>query len=414
MTLEKIAFSLIQKTPRSWRHSAIALFFMSILPSPGLTNSIINQPEHDISGLSQLEQNLTRFLTQLESIPKQEPIVKPHELAPPQTRQTDRSLEKSLVVFKEKLNIALKKKQATQPPLLLDTSSTPDKKPYQFRYADQINTKAPLEEISNIMGLYGFVDNIPDASPPAEKPTPKQKSIVQRHDLDLLPLDLQANQATHNLAPISTSSGSLSTPSNRFNPNFDPSSPKSIRNYIAQNRHHFSDQEQVLSPKMRQSYKGIWVLVDSYDQVIYIMKNDQPIKTMENASFGRNGTTWFKIRDDEKTPLGEYRINWINRKSQYHLFFGLDYPSIGQIDYAYQKGLLDHETYEETLTYFKRYRNPPQTTLLGGNIGIHGIGNADREIHEQFNWTRGCIALTNQQIDTLSKYIRIGTPVVIK
>ena len=57
---------------------------------------------------------------------------------------------------------------------------------------------------------------------------------------------------------------------------------------------------------------------------------------------------------------------------------------------------------------------PPQQTALGGHIGIHGIGAGDPRIHEDFNWTSGCIALTNAQIDDLAGWVRLGMRVVVR
>jgi hypothetical protein len=57
---------------------------------------------------------------------------------------------------------------------------------------------------------------------------------------------------------------------------------------------------------------------------------------------------------------------------------------------------------------------PPQDTPLGGFIGIHGTGAGDPKIHGQYNWTSGCIALTNEQIDRLTNWVQIGTPVEIR
>ena len=57
-----------------------------------------------------------------------------------------------------------------------------------------------------------------------------------------------------------------------------------------------------------------------------------------------------------------------------------------------------------------------QNTPLGGAIGIHGIGEITEEkleIHRTINWTKGCIALTNDEIDDLLHYIGVGTKVVI-
>ena len=59
-------------------------------------------------------------------------------------------------------------------------------------------------------------------------------------------------------------------------------------------------------------------------------------------------------------------------------------------------------------------RRPPQDTALGGYIGIHGTGDGDLRIHSEYNWTNGCIALTNEQIDRLLDWVRVGTPVEIR
>ena len=47
-------------------------------------------------------------------------------------------------------------------------------------------------------------------------------------------------------------------------------------------------------------------------------------------------------------------------------------------------------------------------------IGIHGIGDGDRGVHRDFNWTNGCVALTNEEIDELLRWVKIGTPVEIR
>jgi lipoprotein-anchoring transpeptidase ErfK/SrfK len=47
-------------------------------------------------------------------------------------------------------------------------------------------------------------------------------------------------------------------------------------------------------------------------------------------------------------------------------------------------------------------------------IGIHGLGNGDPLIHEEFNWTDGCIALTNEEVDELASWIHLGTRVEVQ
>ena len=51
---------------------------------------------------------------------------------------------------------------------------------------------------------------------------------------------------------------------------------------------------------------------------------------------------------------------------------------------------------------------------MTGNIGIHGVGSGDLDVHREYNWTNGCVALTNAQIDILAQWAHIGTPVEIR
>jgi lipoprotein-anchoring transpeptidase ErfK/SrfK len=42
------------------------------------------------------------------------------------------------------------------------------------------------------------------------------------------------------------------------------------------------------------------------------------------------------------------------------------------------------------------------------------VGEGSVAVHEQYNWTNGCVALTNDQIDRLARWVKIGTPVEIR
>ena len=66
-------------------------------------------------------------------------------------------------------------------------------------------------------------------------------------------------------------------------------------------------------------------------------------------------------------------------------------------------------TYERVRTAWSNGRTPPQDTPLGGQIGIHGVGAGDPRIHSAgINWTSGCVALDNHQIDALRPMVKKG------
>lgn len=157
-----------------------------------------------------------------------------------------------------------------------------------------------------------------------------------------------------------------------------------------------------------------WVLVDTRTEILMVMAGDKPVEVFDNIALGRKGAGVKQERGDDKTPVGVFRIGWVNEHSQYNLFFGLNYPNLEYAERAYQAGRIDGLTYYTIRYAIKEGRRPPQDTLLGGSIGIHGIGGGDPWVHANFNWTHGCIALTNRDIQRLAKWVRIGTRVEIR
>jgi murein L,D-transpeptidase YafK len=162
------------------------------------------------------------------------------------------------------------------------------------------------------------------------------------------------------------------------------------------------------------AYDGIWLLVDTDALKIEVKRGEQTIDIIDGIAIGQAGAGQKTHRGDNITPYGEYRIGWVGQQSSFHKFFGLNYPSIQDADHALRSGIIDHFTYGNIITAHRYNQVPPQNTVLGGRIGIHGLGRADEKIHRTMNWTHGCIALTNNQIDHLSRWVDTGTLVKIK
>jgi murein L,D-transpeptidase YafK len=159
---------------------------------------------------------------------------------------------------------------------------------------------------------------------------------------------------------------------------------------------------------------GAWLLVDTHTATAEVRRDGKPLVRISNLSFGRGGVSRVHEEGDETTPLGEYHIRWINRDSQFHVFLQLDYPNMRTLDEANRQGLLDDNTYESLLDFAVAHGYIPQNSPLGGHIGLHGLGKADPKIHRRFNWTEGCVAMTDAQIDKLLEFVSIGTRVVIR
>ena len=163
-----------------------------------------------------------------------------------------------------------------------------------------------------------------------------------------------------------------------------------------------------------QQRSDIWLLVDTRNLTLDVKLGDITLVQFKNIAIGRNGSGLKKRRGDDTTPLGSYKISWINNKSRYKLFFGFDYPSIDNAYKALLSGRVDKNTYRRIVQAHKNNQVPSQNTALGGMIGIHGLGSADKKIHDTMNWTHGCIALDNEQIERLKQWVKIGTKVVVK
>lgn len=111
------------------------------------------------------------------------------------------------------------------------------------------------------------------------------------------------------------------------------------------------------------------------------------------VSLGKNPVGHKQFEGDGKTPEGRYRINERNPHSGYHKNLGVSYPN------------------EADQAYAARHGKSP-----GGLIKIHGIKNGLGFIgrkHLQKDWTDGCIAVTDEEIDELYRSVKHNAEIEI-
>jgi hypothetical protein len=100
-----------------------------------------------------------------------------------------------------------------------------------------------------------------------------------------------------------------------------------------------------------------------------------------------------RFQGDERTPEGLYHITDRNPNSICHKNLGISYPNDADRAYARARG-----------------RSP------GGDIKIHGLPNGQGDLgaaHLQWDWTNGCIAVTDDEVDELYDRVVIGSPILI-
>lgn len=158
------------------------------------------------------------------------------------------------------------------------------------------------------------------------------------------------------------------------------------------------------------------IVISKKDNELKVEKSGQVVKTYHIAS-GKGGKGTKRRRGDSKTPIGTYRISSFKESSRFHYFIQLDYPNLMDAWYGYKNQTIDANDFKRIASAYKKREAPPQDTELGGFIGIHGLGVTDEKkltIHQELNWTEGCIALTNEEVNDLRNFIDVGTPVIIR
>lgn len=127
------------------------------------------------------------------------------------------------------------------------------------------------------------------------------------------------------------------------------------------------------------------IYVSKSKQELQLFRDEQLLKTYK-VRFGDQPKGHKQTEGDERTPEGKYVIDYKNPASDFHLSLHVSYPNATDKERAATAGV-----------------SP------GGDIMVHGGNNVFR----RYNWTDGCIALTNKQIEEVWRLVDVGTPIEI-
>ncbi len=157
------------------------------------------------------------------------------------------------------------------------------------------------------------------------------------------------------------------------------------------------------------------VVIQKSRNVLTLYKGMTPVKSYW-AVFGKGHSRGDKRRKgDKRTPEGEFYICTLNHSERFYKFMGISYPGLKHAEKGFRQGMITQSEYQEILKAHRERRQPPWETELGGAIGIHGrmLGAAVRPGARLENWTDGCIALNNEDVDEIYSVVSLGTPVII-
>jgi murein L,D-transpeptidase YafK len=133
-----------------------------------------------------------------------------------------------------------------------------------------------------------------------------------------------------------------------------------------------------------------FVLVDKSDRILVLYRGGKAFRAYRGLQFGDAPFGHKRFEGDERTPEGRYTIDTRNPQSAYHLSLRISYPNAADRRFAAGYG-----------------RSP------GGDIFIHGQPNGMAG-RMRGDWTDGCIALTNDEIEELWTLVPDGTPIEIR
>jgi murein L,D-transpeptidase YafK len=135
------------------------------------------------------------------------------------------------------------------------------------------------------------------------------------------------------------------------------------------------------------------VVIEKSARRLTLLRNGNPLKTYRVA-LGRVPIGAKEYEGDQRTPEGLYRIDFHKPDSDYHLALHISYPEQRDVDRAAALGL-----------------------SAGSDIMIHGLPNGRGWVgrfHRRSDWTAGCIATANFEIEEIYRAVPDGTPVELR
>jgi murein L,D-transpeptidase YafK len=135
------------------------------------------------------------------------------------------------------------------------------------------------------------------------------------------------------------------------------------------------------------------ILVEKAERRLTLHRDGKVIRTYEVA-LGGNPVGTKERQGDSRTPEGRYTIDFKNDASRFHLSLRISYPDDAD-----------------------RARAAAAGVSPGGDIFVHGLPNGLGGLgatHRARDWTDGCIAVTNAEIEEIWSLVGIGTPIEIR
>lgn len=161
------------------------------------------------------------------------------------------------------------------------------------------------------------------------------------------------------------------------------------------------------------SLSNVWIRISKTEQTLFAYQGGKLV-----AKFATDlGYNFFSDKerrgnladpDHWRTPEGQFFVAAKNPHSQFYKALVLNYPNAEDAERGLRDELITQEQYDAIVLAERTVSMPLMNTELGGYIEIHGDGTGERN-----NWTQGCIAIVNSELDLIWDLVAVGTPVLI-
>ncbi len=162
------------------------------------------------------------------------------------------------------------------------------------------------------------------------------------------------------------------------------------------------------------SVSNVWIRVSKAKKTVFVYRGTELVRKI-SADFGYNAFADKERRgstvqpDHWRTPDGVFYVVRKNANSQFYKALVLNYPTAEDAERGRKENLITHAQYQAIVRAEEDMRMPPMNTPLGGYIEIHGRGTG-----AGINWTQGCVAVHDYEIDEIWDLAHVGTPVLIE
>ena len=164
----------------------------------------------------------------------------------------------------------------------------------------------------------------------------------------------------------------------------------------------------------RAAISNVWIRVSKEKRRLHLYRGTTRLATF-NADFGYNAFSDKMQRgsardpDHWRTPEGRFYIVHRNPNSAFDKALVLNYPTVDDAQRGLRADLISQAEHDAIVQAQNDFRMPPMNTELGGWLEIHGDGTGGST-----NWTQGCVALHNDDMQQLWWWAEVGTPVLIE